>query len=112
MNRKRVLRIRPFRVLSIGLGLLTLFLLAQFPKKMVSIEEQQRQLTEAAGKYFDAQSINNQLHDELKTVGTHEFVERVARRDQDYCWYGEVIYEVTNLDELMTPEEYAIYGQR
>ena len=112
MNKRKVLRIRPFRLLSIGLGLLTLFLLAQFPKNMVSIEDQQKKLTEAAEAYFEAQSVNNQLSDELKTVGTHEFVERVARREQDYCWYGEVIYEVTNLDELMTPEEYAIYGQR
>ncbi|MBP3656742.1 MAG: septum formation initiator family protein [Clostridia bacterium] len=111
MNKRKVLRIRPFRIAAIGLGMLTLFLLAQFPQKMVSIENQQKQLSLASEKYFAEQSRHNQLNDELETISTPDFIERTARRDQNYCWYGEVVYKVSNLSELMTPEEFAVYGQ-
>lgn len=105
--RKNKARIRPFRILSVLLGALALVLLSRFPAKAVSLERQQKQLETAAEAYYDAQSRKNQLLTELSEINTADFVERTARRDYGYCWYGETIYEVGNLDELSP--EFAIY---
>ena len=44
-------------------------------------------------------------------MNTSDFVERTARRDYGYCWYGETVYTVGNLDEIGPEEEFAVYGQ-
>ena len=64
MNKKMV-RIRPFRILSVCLGLAALLMLSRFPAKAVSLERQQEQLAVAAQAYYDAQSENNRLTTEL-----------------------------------------------
>ena len=110
MNKKRV-RIRPFRILSVFLGLIALVLLSRFPAKAISLERQQEQLAAAAGEYYEAQSQHNQLLTELAEINSADFVERTARRDYGYCWYGEVIYEVANLEEIKAAQEFAVYGQ-
>ncbi|MBR5302029.1 MAG: septum formation initiator family protein [Clostridia bacterium] len=110
MNKKRM-RIRPFRILSVCLGLAALLMLSRFPAKAVSLERQQEQLTMAAQAYYDAQSENNRLVTELAEIDTDDFVERTARREYGYCWYGETIYEVGNLDEIRAQQEFAVYGQ-
>lgn len=107
-RRKKKLRIRPFRVLAVGLGAMMLVLLSRFPQKAVSLERQQAQLTAAAEAYYDAQSRNNQLTSELASINTEDFIERTARREYGYCWYGETIYEVGNLEDIQDCE---IYGQ-
>lgn len=104
-------RIRPFRILSVVLGVIALVMLSRFPAKAVSLERQQQQLEAAAKAYYDAQSRNNQLTTELSEINTTDFVERTARRDYGYCWYGEIIYEVGNLDELQEELEFDIYGE-
>ena len=110
MKKNRV-RIRPFRILSVVLGVIALFILSRFPAKAVSLERQQQQLEAAAQAYYDAQSRNNQLTTELSEINTADFVERTARRDYGYCWYGETIYEVGNLDEIAQEPEFDVYGE-
>ena len=110
MKKNRV-RIRPFRILSVVLGVIALVMLSRFPAKAVSLERQQKQLEAAAQAYYDAQSRNNQLTTELSEINTADFVERTARRDYGYCWYGETIYEVRNLDEIAQEPEFDVYGE-
>ena len=110
MKKNRV-RIRPFRILSVVLGVVALVMLSRFPAKAVSLERQQKQLEAAAQAYYDAQSRNNQLTTELSEINTADFVERTARRDYGYCWYGETIYEVGNLDEIAQEPEFDVYGE-
>ena len=110
MKKNRV-RIRPFRILSVVLGVVALVMLSRFPAKAVSLERQQQQLEAAAQAYYDAQSRNNQLTTELSEINTADFVERTARRDYVYCWYGETIYEVGNLDEIAQEPEFDVYGE-
>ena len=108
MRTKRV-RIRPFRILSVVLGVIALVMLSRFPAKAVSLERQQKQLEDTAQAYYDAQSRNNQLTTELPEINTSDFVERTARRDYGYCWYGETIYEVGNLEEIAQEPEFDVY---
>ena len=110
MNKKRI-RIRPFRILSVCLGLAALLMLSRFPAKAVSLERQQEQLAVAAQAYYDAQSENNRLTTELAEINTEDFIERTARREYGYCWYGETIYEVGNLEEIKAAQTFAVYGQ-
>ena len=110
MNKKKV-RIRPFRILSVCLGLAALLMLSRFPAKAVSLERQQEQLAVAAQAYYDAQSENNRLTTELAEIDTEDFIERTARREYGYCWYGETIYEVGNLEEIRPAQEFAVYSQ-
>lgn len=109
--KKNRVRIRPFRILSVVLGVVALVMLSRFPAKAVSLERQQQQLEAAAQAYYDAQSRNNQLTTELSEINTADFVERTARRDYGYCWYGETIYEVGNLDEIAQEPEFDVYGE-
>lgn len=110
MNKKRI-RIRPFRILSVCLGLVALLMLSRFPAKAVSLERQQEQLAVAAQAYYDVQSENNRLSTELAEINTDDFIERTARREYGYCWYGETIYEVGNLEEIKAAQAFAVYGQ-
>ena len=110
MNKKRI-RIRPFRILSVCLGLVALLMLSRFPAKAVSLERQQEQLAVAAQAYYDVQSENNRLSTELAEINTDDFIERTARREYGYCWYGETIYEVGNLEEIKAAQTFAVYGQ-
>ena len=110
VQKKRV-RVRPFRVLALVLGISALVMLTRFPAKSVSLERQRGQLEAAANAYYNAQSKNNQLRAELSEINTEDFVERTARRDYGYCWYGETIYTVGNLDEILVEPEFEVYGQ-
>jgi len=110
MNKKKV-KIRPFRILSVCLGLAALMMLSRFPAKAVSLERQQEQLEIAAEAYYDAQSENNRLTTELAEINTKDFIERTARREYGYCWYGETIYEVGNLDEIAAQAQIEVYGE-
>ncbi len=108
-NRSR-LRVKPYRLLAVALGAAMVFMLSRFPQKAVSLERQREQLTRAAEAYLDAQSINNQLTAELASVDSADFIERTARREYGYCWYGETVYEVGNLDEVLAGQELEVYG--
>ena len=87
-----------------------LLMLSRFPAKAVSLERQQEQLELAAQAYYDAQSENNRLTTELAEINTEDFIERTARREYGYCWYGETIYEVGNIEEIRA-QEFKVYGQ-
>ena len=104
-------RIRPFRILAWALGAGMLTMLLRFPAKAVSSERKQEQLKAAAQAYSDAQSQNNQLKIELTESTSADFVERTARRDYGYCWYGEIIYQVGNLDEIQQETEFEVYNE-
>lgn len=106
---KRKRRIGPFRVLACILAGITMVLLVRFPGKAVSLQNQQEQLAAAASAYYDAQSRNNQLNAEHAEINTEDFVERTARREHGYCWYGETIYEVGNLDAILDATEFEVY---
>lgn len=110
MNKKKV-RIRPFRILSVFLSVVALLMLSKFPAKSVSLERQQAQLEAAASEYYEMQSRNNQLKTELSEIDTEDFIERTARREYGYCWYGETIYEVGNLDEIAPDPSFEVFGQ-
>lgn len=110
-KRKKKLKIRPFRLLAVALGCTALMLLARFPQKAVSLERQEAQRAAAAKAYHDAQSEKNQLRAELDTVNSDDFIERMARRMYGYCWYGETIYEVGNLEQIQEETGFEVYGQ-
>lgn len=107
---KRRLRVKPYRVLAIALGLAMAVMLSRFPQKAVSLERQRAQRTAAAEAYLDAQSANNQLIAELSSIDSADFIERTARREYGYCWYGETVYEVGNLEEILAGQEFDVYG--
>ena len=48
---------------------------------------------------------------ELSEINSADFVERTARRDYGYCWYGETIYEVGNLEAIAPEPEFEIFGE-
>lgn len=100
---KRI-RIRYFRIAAVILSGLTVLAMSRFPAKAASIERQHQQLDEAAQAYFHAQSRNNQLNAELAQSDSDDFIERTARREYGYCWYGETVYEIGNLEELQAQE--------
>ena len=108
--KKKKQRLRPFRLLAVALSGMALLLLARFPQKAVSLERQREQLAAAARAYHDAQSENNQLTAELATVNSDDFIERTARRIYGYCWYGETIYEVANLEQIQEETEFEVFG--
>ena len=110
MQRKKT-HIRPYRILAVALGAVALVMLSRFPAKAVSLERQREQLAVAASAYYDAQSRNNQLMAELASINTDDFIERTARREYGYCWYGETIYEVANLEQIQEKTEFEVYGQ-
>lgn len=108
MQKKRG-RVRPFRIMAFVLGIAAMVMLARFPAKAVSLERQREQLNAAAQAYYQAQSENNQLRAQLAEIDTEDFVERTARREYGYCWYGETIYTVGNLEDILPEQEFDVY---
>ena len=103
-------KLRPFRILAVFLSVAALFMVSRFPQQAVSLERQQEQLEAAATAYYEAQSENNRLNTELSEIDTRDFIERTARREYGYCWYGETIYEVGNLQEIQEALAFEVYG--
>lgn len=110
MSRKRV-EFRFFRVAAVLLGMVLILMLSRFPAKAVSIERQRSQLDAAASAYYQAQARYNRLSAELSEIDSDAFIERTARREYGYCWYGETIYEVANLEDLQEDVPFEVYGQ-
>lgn len=109
---KRKKEPRVFFFLALALGFIALTMLVRFPEKEVSLENQRAQLAQAASAYYDAQARNNQLNTVLSEVNTPDFIERTARRDHGYCWYGEIVYEVANLDAVMAQtQSFEVYAE-
>lgn len=102
-------RIRPFRIAAVFLGVAALVMICKFPARAVVVERRQDQLAAAASAYYDAQSRYNQLNTALSEINTKDFIERTARREHGFCWYGETVYEVANLDEFREQVEFEVY---
>lgn len=102
---KRKRRFGPFRALACILAAVMMVLLVRFPGKAVSLKNQQDQLEATMNAYYEAQARNNRLTAEAAEIDTPDFIERTARREYGYCWYGETIYEVANLDAVLAAVE-------
>ena len=94
------LRSRPFALLAFGLAVMTMALIVQLPRMMGSLERQNERLTQTMQTYSDLQSERNVLISELDRVTDKDYIEKIARREYGYGWYGETIYEVGNLAEI------------
>ena len=109
MQKKRKFRVRPFRIMAGVLGAAALVMLAKFPAKAMSLQRQQEQLQIASDEYYAAKAQNNQLSAELAEINTDDFIERTARREYGYCWYGETVYTVGNLDDIRSESDIEVY---
>lgn len=110
MKKKRF-RLQPFRIAAVLLGAFALAMLFRFPSKSLSIENQQKQLREAANLYANEQARNERLNAQIAEINTPDFVERMARRKYGYSWYGETVYEVGNFDEVTEVYGFEISGE-
>ncbi|MBQ9009913.1 MAG: septum formation initiator family protein [Clostridia bacterium] len=117
MKKARVIRKKeahPFRYVAIVLVILVLFLGTQISSLADKAERVKKDVLEEGEAYFNAQSRNNRLKTEVDEINTDAFVERTARRDFGYCWYGETIYTVVNLNEVeesLNPTELQVYHE-
>jgi len=109
MQKKRKMQVRPFRIMAGVLGVIALVMLAKFPAKAMSLQRQQEQLQIASDAYYAAKAENNQLSAELAEINTEDFIERTARREYGYCWYGETVYTVGNLADVQSEREFEVY---
>ena len=99
------LRSRPFALLAFGLAVMTMALIVQLPRMMGGIDREKARLTEKMQTYSDLQSERNVLMSELERVSDKDYIEKIARREYGYGWYGETIYEIGNLAEIQAAEE-------
>ena len=109
-KRKRTRR-SLFFTINILLCALIILLLCVFPALASSVDKRKTQRDVIAQEYYNVQSENNQLRTEVSEVNTKDYAERVARREYGYCWYGETVYTVGNLDEIQIQQELAAEGQ-
>ena len=99
------LRSRPFALLAFGLAVMTMALIVQLPRMMGSLDRENARLTQQMQTYSDLQSERNVLMSELERVSDKDYIEKIARREYGYGWYGETIYEIGNLAEIQAAEE-------
>lgn len=99
-----ILRARPFTLLACGLAVMTLALIVQLPRVMGSLERQDEELTLRMMEYSDLQAERNVVLNELNRVNDEDYIEKIARREYGYGWYGETIYEVGNLAEVQAAQ--------
>ena len=90
-----------FRGLILLLAVLVIALAVILPGSAARQQEEDRACEEASRAYLDAQNEKNRLRALLDESDSQDFVQRVARREYGYSLYGETIYVVSNLDELM-----------
>ncbi len=92
---------RGFRGFVLLLLALVIALAVVLPGSAARQQQEEQAVYEATRAYWDAQNENNRLNDLLSECDRPDFVERVARRDYGYSLYGETIYVVSNLNELL-----------
>ncbi|MBQ8094251.1 MAG: septum formation initiator family protein [Clostridia bacterium] len=98
----------PFRIAAVCLFVLVGFLGIQIPNMAAKADRVKQELYDRSESYFNAQAKYNRLNTEVNEINTTDFVERTARRELGYVWYGETIYTVKNLAEL---EEKVTYDE-
>ena len=101
MSMADVVRARPFAFLALGLAVMTLVLVVQLPRVMGKIDRQGETLLKVMGEYSELQAERNVVNSELARIDDRDYIETIARRVHGYGWYGETIYEVGNLDEIL-----------
>lgn len=94
------LRSRPFMLLAFGLAVMTMVLIVQLPRKMGGLERQNDLLLDTMASYTQKQAEYNLVQSELARSRDPEYIETLARRKHGFGWYGETIYEITNLEEI------------
>ena len=113
MQRKRKKKgsVYPFRIAFVVLLVLAAYVLIRLPGYAKASEDIVKEMQEAADANYEAQLEGNRLKSLLAESDTSAFIERTARRLYDYCWYGEIIYEVENLDEIIQEPDVVVYQQ-
>ena len=91
---------RPFAMLAVCLLAMMMLLVVNLPKRMDSLDRQDEQLRELMGRYSEKQSELNSIRSEVALTGEDDYIERIARRELGFSWYGETIYKVDNLEEI------------
>ena len=99
MKKKRA-GIRPFPILTVLLGAAVLMEMVRLPEHQKSLENMQEALKSAESRYQAVQTENRELTNLIAECQSDEAIERIVRREYGYCWYGEIIYEVENLEEI------------
>lgn len=99
------MRERPFTLIAFALALTALVLIVRLPRRMEALERQDEQIDQAMQNYSELQAQRNVLRSELARIDDEEYIETLARREHGYGWYGEIIYEVGNLDEIQAAQE-------
>jgi len=108
-NRRK--RKRIFWYFAFALGCLCVFLSLQLQIRTMNEDHLQKDLLQAAEDYYRAQAENNWLRTQLAEINSDTFIERVARSKFGYCRYGEIIYEVSNLKDLLPDSNIQVYGE-
>lgn len=99
MKKKRA-GIRPFPILTVLLTAAAFMEIARLPENKKSLENLQEALKSAESRYQAVQTENRRLTNMIAECQSDEAIERIVRREYGYCWYGEIIYEVENLEEI------------
>lgn len=99
MKKKRA-GIRPFPILTVLLTAAVLMEITRLPEQKRSLENLQEALESAQSRYQAVQTENRELTNMIAECQSDEAIERIVRREYGYCWYGEIIYEVANLEEI------------
>lgn len=110
---KNWIRRHPFTVAAVCLTVLMLLLAVRLPGLMRTIERQTAEIETLREVYRKKQEESNLLNSELALIDTPAFIEKLARREHGFGWYGETIYEIGNLGNLeeVTPESTPQGGQ-
>ncbi len=108
-EQKKRRKIGPFQITALLLSILGVFFLLRLPVYAQASEELRNELISASETYYEAQMENIRLKAQVQEVNSPDFIERTARRMYDYCWYGETIYEVANMDEILGDTDIVVY---
>ena len=101
--------LRPFRIAAVCLFALLLYLSIRIPAMSAQAEKVKKELIEHGEALFSEQAKYHRLKKEVDEINTPDFVERTARRELGYVWYGETIYTIANLAEITGTDEHYDY---
>jgi len=96
----------PVRIAAVCLFALVLYMSFRIPAMTAQAEKVKQDLQDHSESYFNSQAKFNRLKKEMDEINTNDFVERTARRNLGYVWYGETIYTVSNIAELTKMDEH------
>ncbi|MBR1711720.1 MAG: septum formation initiator family protein [Clostridia bacterium] len=89
-----------FRIFAVLFGLMICFMLIKIPQTISRAEKTIVEVESSKNAYFSAEAKNRRLMEQQKELGNRDFIERMARRNEGYCKYGETVYVVSNIDDL------------